>query len=235
MGRIKNIDSGWAQVPNSILNDKNITMKAKGVFAYMQSKPSTWNFSAERIAEETLEGEKAMRTALKELEKAKYLFRRKYKNEGGTWEWEYILFATPYAEKPSAQKRRVDNRRIKKESISNIATLQSKDSLSLSPEEKIPPTEFNSKEWILSLTESTQDHILLIGAYFSRYAKHNFPTKEVAVAEMKKNLVPAIYLVKNFDEKDIAKTLRYCQDNYADISWNLHTVKKQITYVTAKH
>lgn len=98
--------------------------------------------------------------------------------------------------------------------------------------EEIPP--FESSSWVSSLLDSPQLHINLIGSYFLKYADHNFPTKEVASAELKKNLKPAMYLVKNFRGEDITKTLRHCQDNFSDINWNLHTVQKQITHVTAK-
>jgi len=107
-----------------------------------------------------------------------------------------------------------------------VSTKKQKD-----PVQDIP---FNSKEWVESLTDSEQTHIALIGYYFKKYAKHNFPTKEVASGELKKNLKPAVYLTKNFKPEDITKTLRHCQDNFSDVHWNLHTVQKQITYVTAK-
>lgn len=104
-----------------------------------------------------------------------------------------------------------------------------------SPEEEIPPTpEFNSKEWILSLLQSPQIHINLIGSYFLKYAKHNFPTKAVANDALKVNVAPAVYLVKNFKQEDITKTLVHCQQEFSTVNWNLHTVKKQIAHVTAK-
>ncbi len=92
---------------------------------------------------------------------------------------------------------------------------------------------FSSEDWIQSLTDSPQIHINLIGGYFKKYAKHNFPTKQVALEEMKKNLKPAVYLTKNFTQPEITKTLRHCQDKFSDVHWNLSTVKKEITYVTA--
>lgn len=98
----------------------------------------------------------------------------------------------------------------------------------------IPDTPFDSDAWVISLIESPQVHIQLVGAYFLKYAEHDFPTKAVATEELKKNLAPATYLVKNFKQADITKTLLHCQENFSEMNWNLHTVKKQIVHVTKK-
>jgi hypothetical protein len=94
--------------------------------------------------------------------------------------------------------------------------------------------EFNSDDWIKINVENTRPHIRLIGYYFLHYTEHNFPTKEVAEAELKKNVASATWLLKNFKKEDIVKTMKYCKEKYAEIHWNLVTVKKQISYVTAK-
>ena len=62
---------------NVILNDKCLSAKAKGVYCYLFSKPDNWDFSSERIANEFSDGEKSIRSALKELEDAGYLERQK--------------------------------------------------------------------------------------------------------------------------------------------------------------
>lgn len=101
------------------------------------------------------------------------------------------------------------------------------------PKEEEPVT-FNSSDWIKLNVENTSPHIRLIGYYFLHYTEHNFPTKEVAETELKKNLASASWLLKNFKKEEIIKTMKYCKEKYADIHWNLVTVKKQISYVTAK-
>lgn len=99
------------------------------------------------------------------------------------------------------------------------------------PAESVP---FDVQAWVKSLMESDQRHIRLVGYYLGKYADHHLPTKKVANDELKKNLKPASYLVENFSKEDITKTLKYCEKNFGDVHWNLATVKKQITYVTAK-
>lgn len=43
-------ETGFAQIKNEILEDKNLSWKAKGIYAYMFSKPNDWDFSEARIA-----------------------------------------------------------------------------------------------------------------------------------------------------------------------------------------
>jgi hypothetical protein len=143
--------------------------------------------------------------------------------EGSTPVLGRVALQSESAYHPSATR---DNIKDNKE----ILTPAKADSVSPKKEDKA----FNSLAWIDSLLSSTQPHINLIGSYFIKYAKHNFPTKAVAEEEMKKNMAPASFLVKNFKPEDITKTLIHCQDNFSDINWNLHTVKKQISHVTAK-
>lgn len=56
---------GWE--PISIINDKSISMKAKGLWLYMNSKPEGWNFASDRIAEDCSDGRDSIRAGLKEL------------------------------------------------------------------------------------------------------------------------------------------------------------------------
>lgn len=69
----------FTQVANSVLNDKNITLQAKGLFAYIYSKPDGWDFSSERIARDCKNGIRAVKNILNELEEAGYLKRQRRK------------------------------------------------------------------------------------------------------------------------------------------------------------
>lgn len=84
-------DTTFGTTPNHLLNDKNISLKAKGLYTFIQSKPSNWSFSAERITLQTKDGLDGVKTALRELEEHGYLTRRKFKNVKGQWDSEYAL------------------------------------------------------------------------------------------------------------------------------------------------
>lgn len=90
-----NIHNRYGIIPNKLLNDSNISFKAKWLFWYLQSKPDDWDFSADRIKNDTKENRNAILSWLKELEENWYLKRLKYKNEKWQWEWQYILYDNP--------------------------------------------------------------------------------------------------------------------------------------------
>lgn len=70
----------FTQVANEVLYDPNLSFKAKGVYAYLYSKPDGWDFAIDRIALETKEGRKAINAAMHELEEHGYLYRARQKS-----------------------------------------------------------------------------------------------------------------------------------------------------------
>jgi hypothetical protein len=85
----------FGAVPNELLNNPDISFKAKGLYAYLNSKPDNWDFSVESIANQVKEGIDSVRAGIHELEHFGYLKRIKYQNEKGYWEVDYMLFETP--------------------------------------------------------------------------------------------------------------------------------------------
>lgn len=112
------IKSSYGVTPNNVLTSTELTFKAKGLFGYLQSKPSGWDFSSLRITYETKDGRDAIQAGLRELEETGYLQRIKGKNELGQWDWEYILSETPIKAKPVTDYPVQEKALIKKE-VSN--------------------------------------------------------------------------------------------------------------------
>ena len=126
------IQNRYGVTPNEILNNKNLSFKAKGLFAYIQSKPDGWDFSAARIANDSNDGVDSVTSGLKELEENGYLIRRKFNGEGGLLCTEYVLIdkpeqplrekprtVKPRTEKPLPENPRIYKERISKKDISN--------------------------------------------------------------------------------------------------------------------
>lgn len=64
---------GYVVLPNAAATDKRLSFRARGLLAYMLSRPPSWRFNAERLARETDgEGREAVRTAMRELSTAGY-------------------------------------------------------------------------------------------------------------------------------------------------------------------
>lgn len=72
--------SNFSQVPNTAIQDSRLSMRAKGIYAYIYSKPDNWNFSTNRIAEDCTECVRTIKTTVQELESAGYLHRHKQAN-----------------------------------------------------------------------------------------------------------------------------------------------------------
>lgn len=85
------LEENFGVAPNKLLNNEKISLKAKGLFVYIQSKPEGWSFSAEKIALSNLDGREGVMSALKELEEHGYLTRFKRHGERGKWEQTYNL------------------------------------------------------------------------------------------------------------------------------------------------
>lgn len=87
----------FTQIANAVLNDKELSWKAKGLFAYLFSKPATWNFAGDRIVLDGTDGRDSVFSGLRELEKKGYLKRVQVVGR----RVEYILrYSTTFAENP---------------------------------------------------------------------------------------------------------------------------------------
>lgn len=137
MAKIK-INSRFGITPNELLNNNDVTLKAKGLYAYIQSKSDDWDFSAEKIASQSKESVDAIKTGLRELESAGYLKRVKVHNEKGYFETEYILYEKPMQDIPVQEKPTVDfptldngtnnsNKDLSKKDIKNKDTEEEKE------------------------------------------------------------------------------------------------------------
>jgi len=82
---------------NHHLQNKGLSLKAKGMLSYMLSLPDDWDYSVGGLASNNKEGKAAVRSALVELEEAGYLIRRQCRSElGGFAGNQYIVYELPY-------------------------------------------------------------------------------------------------------------------------------------------
>lgn len=99
--KIKKVETNFTQVSNNPLNDSRLSWKAKGVFAYLYSKPDDWDFSSHRIKNDSSDGIDSLLTGLKELEAIGYLKRKRLSNG----KVEYTLDYNPSMENPNKAKK----------------------------------------------------------------------------------------------------------------------------------
>jgi len=82
-------------IDNGVLEDDRISFRAKGVLTFLLSKPDNWKVGERHLARVGHEGVTAIRAALKELELAGYIERRRMHSDDGRFEWESVVFDTP--------------------------------------------------------------------------------------------------------------------------------------------
>lgn len=82
MNKLTKQRAPFTQVPNELLTDTTISLKAKGLYALMYSKPDNWTFYEGALARESRDGKEAVSTGLDELVRAGWLRRSGGREEG---------------------------------------------------------------------------------------------------------------------------------------------------------
>ena len=102
MGKIKiNKGGNYTVISNHVLQNNNLSLKAKGLYAFMWSLPDTWDYSVSGLTTVLKEGRDAINEALKELEREGYLVRSILRKGGKFTDMDYTLneFPDPFMEK----------------------------------------------------------------------------------------------------------------------------------------
>lgn len=93
------MDVPFTQVINSLLVDKRLSFKAKGIWCYIQSKPDDYDFSTHRMPLESTDKRDSIRTGIAELIRYGYLVRTRLSDS----RMEYMLL-DPESENPTQPK-----------------------------------------------------------------------------------------------------------------------------------
>lgn len=98
MNKIKKHQAPFTQVPNKLLNDRELSLSCKGIYAFMMSKPDDWNFTIASMAKQLKEGQDAIKSALKALKESGWIKYTKFNDGRGVYE--LSLDNTPKVENP---------------------------------------------------------------------------------------------------------------------------------------
>lgn len=212
----------YGVISHKILFDKRVSLKAKGLWGYLQGKPGIWDFSAERIAYENSDGISSIKAGLQELESFKFLIRRKYQDHLGHWQIEYILSEgeeIPTVENPSSEiKPTYKERVIKKEILSKTEVLRN-----VKKEENTPNSYFDGEPSIEPVDDNGDPYQPKWGKKPAKYPNaqkvfSNFPARVGAWDRNRTQLEAAEELFKTKGLEQISKAMvtarRFADDLY---------------------
>jgi uncharacterized phage protein (TIGR02220 family) len=140
----KRYEKSFTTVDNSVLNDTNLSWKAKGLFVYLWSQADEWDFYESEVAKHSTDGLSSLKSGIKELEKQGYLRRERKRDDKGYFrENNWIL-----SENPMCENRMLDNRTLtntNNNNTNNNKTLSTQDSINTKDYEDDTTKENNTK------------------------------------------------------------------------------------------
>lgn len=82
----------YSVIANKPINDKSLSWGARGLLAYLLSKPNDWQVRMTDLENQSPAGNHATRTIVKELEKAGYMVRKRYQTKSGKFAWMVTVY-----------------------------------------------------------------------------------------------------------------------------------------------
>jgi hypothetical protein len=94
--RINKRENPFVQIDKTMIHDNRISFKAKGILAYLLSRPNDWQVYEVEIVKHAKDGRESVRSGIKELIEAGYIERYMKRGEKGKFEgYEYLVYETP--------------------------------------------------------------------------------------------------------------------------------------------
>ena len=107
----KRLGCNFTQISNTIILDKNISARAKGVYLYLVSRPDGWSFKVSNIVSMFKEGRDSIRVAIKELEESGYISKKPSRsdetNKFDGWDW--LIYSEPDRDTETPNPRTTEN------------------------------------------------------------------------------------------------------------------------------
>lgn len=108
----KDRENPYAQVNRALLQNRSLTFQARGLLAYVLSKPRNWQAKDHDLMKEGGIGKAALRTILDELKTHGHACRISGRSGGGKFEYDLEIYEDPQPineEQPSTDYRLADN------------------------------------------------------------------------------------------------------------------------------
>ncbi|TDE87362.1 hypothetical protein [Deinococcus sp. S9] len=93
--RQKGRDNPFAQIPRILLQNEELTFAARGLMAYVLSRPDDWTVMVCDLINQSPSGRDAVRSILRELQDYGYIHRARIRVEGGRFTWVSTVYDDP--------------------------------------------------------------------------------------------------------------------------------------------
>ena len=137
----------YTTIDNSILKNKNLSLKARGLLVTLLGLPDNWEFTeAGLYSLFEKDGQNSVRTAIKELENLGYLKRQRIRDNNGKYsEIEWSIYEKPILENPNLENQPQLNTNISNTKEYNICPSddgRDNNSTLTKPKEKVTESHF---------------------------------------------------------------------------------------------
>lgn len=220
-GKFRKKKTYYSQVSNFALRDNNLSLKAKGLYALIQSYITIENFVLYKSYLITLcqEGKQAFNSAWSELKNKGYLLQFKIKSDKGYFEYEYELLDKPSKDYPDTENRYTDNQpleipdldnpKVEQPYVENSSTINITNNNNKNINtKKVKTINFNYEEntWYKTFREKTNDRISLyqLRALAEESSKHqNTEFTEVNDNILLNHILNAYHFILNTKKSEL--------------------------------
>lgn len=105
--KVKKSEKPFAQIERTTLQDERLSFRAKGILAYLLSKPEDWQTNIKDVQNHGTEGRDAIRSAMKELQEFGYAKLTPLQDENGRLIGKsYTISETPELDEDDTERRK---------------------------------------------------------------------------------------------------------------------------------
>ena len=198
----------YTTIDNKFVNDDSLSLKAKGLFLYLWSKPENWVVRVKDIMLRNSVGQRVVYSAMNELENANYLYRKRLYADGKITGMDYWLSETGDVGNRNLDEQNVDEEKVREDNVkhSNNGEIQSKDLL----------INKDSTLLINILEKKSLDFDIFWSAYDKKIDKHKCKLKW-----------------KRLHDKDVLEILKHVS-NYVRSTPDKQFRKNPLTYLNSR-
>ncbi|API89404.1 hypothetical protein BKP56_09120 [Marinilactibacillus sp. 15R] len=157
-------------ISNVGLRDSSLSLKAKGLLAYMLSLPDDWVFYETELVKHSIDGKASVRSGLRELEGNGYLIKQQERSSDGKFQnVDWVLHDEPWTDFRSTDKRSTEEPTTDKRSTENQPLLNTDSTKDLN----IPNTD-NTKDIMSGKPNDASIPYQEIITYLNEKANRNY-------------------------------------------------------------